>query len=708
MTEFQSAKWIWCRDTDKEDCYSEFWVTKDFEENEDIKLRISCDSNYAVYVNGVYANSGQYADLPHYKVYDEVDLSNYIIRGTNHIAFVVWHYGVPSFTYYIGKQGVIFEIEADGSVVLSSDEAVLSRKSRRYISGRREMITPQLGLNYHVDLKESDDWMLGKDRDGFEPSVVQENMPINLIARPTKKLNMLPLVSGQIVMQGSFTYPTDEYFIQHAGDRMQNASLTFYRLEEMADNEEKPMTMVKRSGDGIFFIVDIQKENAGYLEFDLEVPENCLMEVGWGEHLLDGRCRTAVGQRNKQGATIRNFSVTAQLKQGRNHYMNPFRRLGCRYIQFFIHTQQVKVYDVGLRPTEYPITPKIYISGNILRDEIYAVCQNTLLQCMHEHYEDCPWREQAFYSLDSRNQMLCGYYAFEEHEFPRAGLKLIAESIRDDGLLPICYPTNERLTIPSFALSYIIQVAEYYQYTKDKETVEYCFNTAKKVVDTCINRIDGTGLIPNFPENDGYWNFYEWQPYLNGRSNYEQAYDMCLNAFLSLVLGYFEELCNVMGVDASPYVLIKKALNEKIVEVFFDKKAELFIICKGYEDRGYSVLANALGCLCGAAEHLNKNRMLKIILDNGAQETLNVIPATLSMHTFRYDALLREDTEKYRELILNEIDRVYFRMLQNGATSFWETEKGDKDFAFAGSLCHGWAAMPIVYYETLLKNKDTE
>lgn len=708
MRGFEKAKWIWCNDAEKEDCYSEFLVAKEFYKNDDVKLRVSSDSNYAVYVNGMFVDSGQYADMPHYKVYDELDLSDYMTRGINYIAFVVWYYGLPSFTYYIGKRGLIFEVETNGEIVLSSDEKVLSRKSKRYISGRREMITPQLGLNFHVDLKESNDWMTGTDIKDFSLSIVQPDMPIHLVARESKKLDVLPLVSGDIVMQGTFTYPTDQYLAQHAGDRMQHAALTFFRLEEMTDDDSESITMMRKNGEGIFFVIDVRKETAGYLEFDLEVPDNCYMEVGWGEHLLDGRCRTAVGQRNNQGATVRNFSVTVQLKKGRNHYMNPFRRLGCRYIQFFIFTKEVKVHEAGLCPTVYPVTPNVYTSGNLLRDTIYEVCQNTLLQCMHEHYEDCPWREQAFYSLDSRNQMLCGYYAFKEREFPRAGLKLIANSIREDGLLPICYPTNERLTIPSFALSYIIQVAEYYQHTRDRETVAYCFDTTKKVVDTCVSRIDETGLIPNFPESEGYWNFYEWQTYLDGKSNYEQTYDMCLNAFLSLVLGYFEELCNVVEVNAKPYRLIKKALNEKIVQEFFDKKEELFIICKGHKDRGYSVLANALGCLCGAAEHLKRDRMMKIILDNGKREKVDVLPATLSMHTFRYEALLKEDKERYQEEIINEIDRVYFGMLRSGATSFWETEKGDKDFGFAGSLCHGWAAMPIVYYETLLKNKNTE
>ena len=42
-------------------------------------------------------------------------------------------------------------------------------------------------------------------------------------------------------------------------------------------------------------------------------------------------------------------------------------------------------------------------------------------------------------------------------------------------------------------------------------------------------------------------------------------------------------------------------------------------------------------------------------------------------------------------------------MLDKGATTFWETEKGEADFGGAGSLCHGWSAIPIYYFNELLK-----
>ena len=44
-------------------------------------------------------------------------------------------------------------------------------------------------------------------------------------------------------------------------------------------------------------------------------------------------------------------------------------------------------------------------------------------------------------------------------------------------------------------------------------------------------------------------------------------------------------------------------------------------------------------------------------------------------------------------------------MLDDGATSFYETELGEKDFHGAGSLCHGWSAVIIYYYNLFGLNK---
>lgn len=685
---FEKAKWIWNRCAGGIDSYVEFKTDFEVEKKDHLVLRISADTNYAVYVNGIFIDSGQYADYLHYKVYDEIVLDSRVTEGINSLVIIVWYCGVVSFTAPVGKAGLLFELEQNGNIIKVSDEEILSRKSQTYISGKGEWVTPQLGLNYHIDLQQ-------KVSEDFSPSILVPNMPEKLYPREIEKLVVQPRVLMNIVMQGTFDYLSAD---GDYGTKMQHAAMSHFRLEEMSREEGDKIVFEKEEQSGIYFIVDLGGETAGYLDFDLEVDEDCQMEVGWGEHLEDGRCRTQI--------FIRNYSNTVQLKKGKNVFMNPLRRLGCRYIQFFVHTKKVGVCYAGLRPALYPVRKKVFRSGNILRDYIYEVCQNTLLQCMHEHYEDCPWREQAFYTLDSRNQMLCGYYAFEEYRFPRAGLRLIAKAVREDGMLPICVPSDSNMCIPSFTLFYIIQLAEYYQYSKDEETVRECFACAGKIVGAFINQIDETGMIVNFDETKEFWNFYEWHPYMSGEDYKGNVHDMCLNALFSMVLDSFIKLCEVMHVETHYYLQLKKQINRKINEVFWDEKTKLYRLCDKPEIQHYSVLANAWAYLCGAAKGQDCTKLLQVILENGAaDEKEQIVPTTLSMNTFRYEALLAANRDFYKDLILKEIDEAYFYMLRKGATSFWETIKGDEDFEYAGSLCHGWAAMPIYYYETLIDDK---
>ena len=686
---FKNAKWIWNSKAVGTDCYCEFISNLIADKVCRSKIRISADSNYALYINGNFVESGQYADYPGYKVYDEIDITRHITQGKNTVFFVVWYYGVKTFNYTIGKPGLIFEAEQDGRIILSSGSGVLSRKSFKYLSGKNEMITPQLGLNFHIDLTND-------SLDGFEESVICDGMPEEFFARPIKKLDIGEVKNGVFVGQGCFSY------VDNSGDfgaKMQKAALSFYRLEDMTEQKTGAFFANEKNADGIYFIVDLLSETTGYIDFSVEVPEACEMEVGWGEHLIDGRCRTKIGKRN--------FSVTFKLKAGENVYTNPFRRFGCRYLQFFIHTKKLKIGHLGIRPVTYPLKLKEYKSGNLLRDTVYKVCENTLIQCMHEHYEDCTWREQSFYTLDSRNQMLCGYYAFGEYEFPKASLRLFSKAIKEDGLLTICCPTDEKLKIISFTLFYIVQLAEYYRYSNDAETVKYCFDTAKTITDTFISRIDNSGLIPNF-EGEYYWNFYEWQPFLDGKDNNSAArYDTCLNALLSITLENFSVLCNAVGVDDTLYLSTKARLNTEIRNKLYDEKIGLFRLYCGQTDNVISVLANAWGYLSGAITESEAGRVLELIEKNRAgSKDLRVIETTLSMDTFRYEALLKADKEKYKESILGEIDKVYLGMLSCGATSFWETKKGAADFNNAGSLCHGWSAMPIYYYETLFSKGE--
>ena len=166
---------------------------------------------------------------------------------------------------------------------------------------------------------------------------------------------------------------------------------------------------------------------------------------------------------------------------------------------------------------------------------------------------------------------------------------------------------------------------------------------------------------------------------------------------LSWACGKTVELCNILGEfeRAKHYREIITSLNQVIHSTFFDEDKKLY---KTYMNKDeYSQLANALCVLCGACP----SEYLDSIADKIAYRYDGWVNNTLSMNIFRFDALLSVNKEKYSGFILQEIDRIYGKMLQEGATSFWETEKGAEDFDGAGSLCHGWSAIPIYYYHIL-------
>ena len=652
-------------------------------------LRIACDSEYAIFINGELSAFGQYANYPFRRFYDEVDVLPFLQKGANEITVNAWHYGIDCSTHRSSVAFVRYEIETEGRILLHSGPQTHVRPMPGYVPHLEKRISSQLGLTYRHDFTD-----IAAELQCAE--VMDIGTPEWKI-RPVEKLVLKERCRTRFAHQGLFRIPGYRG-LDHAQPEkdMQEAALSFRTLSALSDPCEETPTLIfpdRSSDSGIYWIVDLGEETAGFLDLDLTVPAQCDLLVGFGEHLADGRCRTAV----------RNFSCTLHLKAGRNQFLNTFRRFGCRYLQFFLFSDSVTLHYSGLRPTVYPVNAKQYRSGNLLRDTIYQVAQNTLLHCMHEHYEDCPWREQALYAMDSRNQMLCGYYAFSETRFPRANLDLISWGQRSDGLLSLCYPAGTDLPIPSFSLIWFIAMREYIEHTGDTSLAAERFSVLERLLETFHNHRDGDGLVRSFLSNKcRYWNFYEWSDTMNGKDPVSETAEAPLNAFYCLALDSMATICNRLGKASAVYRTRADAIRKLMVSRFYRPKRGLFASFTDRHTDRYSVLTNSLCLLCGAADGLDTAVIEDVLSRNGA-DIPDCIPDTLSMQSFRFDALLRTNSEKYTPVVLDEIDRTCLAMLRSGATTFWETALGEADFDGAGSLCHGWSALAIYYYETLCK-----
>ena len=436
-------------------------------------------------------------------------------------------------------------------------------------------------------------------------------------------------------------------------------------------------------------LYDLGEETAGFLDISFTARKGALITVAFGEHITDGDVRYAIGPRL--------FTVELIAGEGESRALCAFRRLGLRYMRV-TSEDEFEVRHIAIRPVRYPVSRIPYSAGSALRQKIYDVGVKTLELCMHEHYEDCPWREQALYTMDSRNQMLCGYAAFGETAFPRACLELMSHGQKEDGLLTICFPSGLDAPIPYYSLIYINQVCEYVRQSGDAEFFVLKAPVMRKILDVFLKRIEQTiGLAANFA---GHWNFYEWTEGMDGiegdeliPSVYKKSYDLPLNCFIILALRDFCDFCG--DEEKRNYEDILLRLKRSVRSAFYDESKKMFFTYLGKAPH-YSRLANSLAILAGCADDCAGSVACSIMNSSGMTDT------SLAMKMYEYDALLAAGDNG--EYILKDIEKVFGGMLDRGATSFWETADGEKAFGGAGSLCHGWSALPVLYLPKLEKH----
>ncbi len=634
---FQQGKWIWYEEGSQIDSYGEFYGEVDWTGGE-VNANLSCDSDYALYINGQLAACNQYGDFEYFKIYDTLNLTPFLKKGKNHIAIVVWHFGETTQKYLAAKAGLIFEISCGEKLLLKSGKNILCRKSKTYKSGFRKRVSSQLGWSFLYDSTKEDGWKEGVASDFMPATEISKSC--EFYPRPNEKLRL---------------------------------------------SERKTMAFKQKAHSGKTFLVDLGEETVGLPWIEFHSPVRQKVTVFYGEHLLAGNVQRFIGGND--------YSFEYIAKEGENSYLNPFLRLGCRYLQVYSE-EEIELTYLGVLPQGYPVEEKPFASRTEQDRAIERLCVNTLKLCMLEHYVDCPWREQGLYAFDSRNQMLAGYYAFGNYAYAKSNLLLMSMDCRKDDLLSITTPSGGDLVIPSFSLYYVLSVWEYLVHSGDKRIEESIFEKVTSILQAFAAR-KKEGLIHNF-SGEEYWHFYDWSEHLTsyGIDKPDNVADLALNCLYAWMLNKYKDICSILGKENR--MESSEEICEKIKERFYNREDGLFTLYKG---KGiYTMLGNSLAILCGAATGELATNICERMLRG------ETVESSLSTKVFLYDALLMTDREKYAPVVLERIRKEYLYMLQEGATATWETLEGASAFAGNGSLCHGWSAMPVYYFH-LLKDK---
>ena len=715
----KNASFIW-RDTkpEKPDQYLIF--RKKFalsaENSGKVQLDIAADSTYEIRINGKRCPGSQLADMPGDRTFSSYDLSALVRPGNNVIAVEVHYLGEDFLTYRPGPAFLCAALHTGDFLIAATDSSWKWACSQEMQSGLHCQLTSQLGFVFCRDERMKQPWDQPDfdDSEWREATVLENVSGWKLSCRAVPQLTELPCPDVFLVQTGylkrnreedtfalsafrDYLTPrrSDEIFaVRDESQILDGMSRTGIKIRGSGDFEFRFNPLPRgENADGYYLIVDLGRENVGFLKLDITAPAGTAVDICHGEHLDDGRVRTAVGGRN--------FADRLICAEGRNQLLYTHRRIGGRYIE--LHITRTAGGEVGLRyagivPLELPLpTASEFVSEDRLLAKINQVSEDTLKLCMHEHYEDCPWREQGLYAYDSRNQILYGYYIWGNYDFAAASLDLLGKSFDGERYLTLTSPGNHELNIPIFTLVWITELYEHFLYTGATALAKKWLPQVNYILDKALSE-----PVPGWPglyhpgNGEHIINFCEWNGRLSRLETHPQA---PYNIYLYETLNSAIKLNEALGNKKHACLLSRKAaeLGKAVEAAFYNSGRGSYEPCTGMDpnEEGYEHLQAVM--LTNDLVPAEKRARLLDLLQSGTLRGIG-----LNALYYLTAALLKNGPEG-RHLLVDHLREILEPVVLSGATSLWETSHGGNDFGYAGSLCHGWSAiMPYFCRHVLL------
>ncbi|MBE6384192.1 MAG: hypothetical protein E7048_00845 [Lentisphaerae bacterium] len=701
-----AVRWIWdAAKCGKIDSYKAFRKTFELDELPGMAaVQIAADTSFALYVNGTRVPGGQFSDYPTDRTYSTLDIAPYLKKGRNVIAVSVHYLGTKFHVYLPGTASLKAVVFSGREIICATDDSWKCADEPGFLSYSGRKMTPQAGFIFEYDARKEVPWKEADfDDSQWENAGVytDEEAPLTLSPRPVRQLEEkaeLPCaftaghwlireedpgkMPGKMCFEDlvrpalkqdllDLEYMLNDPVLARSCLTFSFASDRFIKLQPLPQESHI---------NGAMLILDLGQEECGYLHLRFKAAAGTIVDIAHGEHLAHGRVLSSTASYS--------FADRYICKEGLNDFVYPHRRVGCRYIELHITgiSGEFSFKNVSLIPTNLPLPEAAEFScedGTLLR--LNEISRRTMKLCMHEHYEDCPWREQALWNFDARIQMLLGYYVWGNYDFAAASLELMRKSCVK-GFLALTEPGDGTLrTIPMFSFAYIVALRDRLLFGDFWDGLKLHLVTVDEIIDNALQYKDGD--LYYLPEDPRFWHFYEWVGEIAQMSRFPQS---LWNLYLFEALGAAAFLHDAMGNRERALLLEQTAekLGKAVEETF--REPEFYGVELPGKNRFNYALTQCLMIVHGLVPE-ERMPLLWNSFDSG-----KLIEVSTQNQLFEMEALMNctpESRKKYVEILY----RKYKPMLDCGATTTWETSHGVSDMGGNGSLCHAWSSIPAAY-----------
>jgi len=500
------------------------------EKEETIRIHVSADERYTLYLNGEELGRGPERGAPHHWFFETYEIN--LTPGKHTLVGRVLYLGAAlrphaQMSVY---QGFLLSAEGDWAERIGTGNAPWESKELPGYEFTAPVHAWGSGATFSIDAEafawghergEGENWCAAEvRRAGCHPDFKQVDVPDAHIMQPA----MLPPMMYETCRIGAvrFIESIDETGIHEL------ASRTVQPENDLLDEKEgwtrllhqtRPLTIPSRTRRRV--VIDLDEYYCAYPNLTLSGGKGAFVRLGWAEAFYEpwesGQDQDALetlhrpkGNRDELAGKCfvgENDIFLPNGETGRT-FEPPWWQAG-RYLQFVIETADAPLVleDFHLKETRYPLeVESSFESSDTELQAILPLMKRSLLTNAHETWFDCPYYEQMMYTGDTRLEILVSAQLSRDTRLIEKAIELFNVSLRPNGLTQARYPTKRWVNIPPFALYWTNMVHDHALWQNHPSRTRQWLPSVRTVLDHWWAFRNPEGLVVS-PHG---WNFVDW------------------------------------------------------------------------------------------------------------------------------------------------------------------------------------------------------
>jgi len=437
---------------------------------------------------------------------------------------------------------------------------------------------------------------------------------------------------------------------------------------------------------GMRFLYDVGEITSGWFQMELEAKAGTIVDACFFEHEQDGKIQY---MHQHDGISYRN-SFRYVAKEGLQTFTSRQRR-GFRHLMIVVRKGAASFRGIGVwESLWHPKPAACFDSSDHLLNRIHSISQRTLRLCMEDTFTDCPSYEQAFWVGDARNEALFAQWTFGACDLTMHSLRLAARSLDRLPLVASQCPSGWDVLIPSFSFLWSVAVWEAYWFSGDIDFLREMAAPMRRNLATAISCCTDRGLF-----SARAWNFFDWTGIDQNRETVLHNSQLLL---LALDAGW--RMSGVLGDEAFADICERELKRlSAAIELLWDDERGCYrdaLLKDGTRSERFCQHTSFLAILAGEKDPGRRSRLLANCLTPPHGMTLTGSPNAMF---FLLEALWQQNQSAKAMAIL----RSYWgRMVNEGATTFWEMIPETAAEFPTRSHCHGWSSSPAYLLPRLI------